>query len=160
MAVRSIYTVPASVLREKAKKVPSIDPSIKKLISDMHDTLQAASGVGLAAPQVGISLRIVVIHIPEEEPIVLINPEIVKRNGEREIEEGCLSVPGYRGIVRRSQSVVVKGKGAEGEAVRIRATDLLAQALEHEIDHLDGIIYTDYIKDPNDLYPIETSAAS
>jgi peptide deformylase len=106
-------------------------------------TLKKAYGVGLAAPQVGVSLRVVVIQMPQSEPLVLVNPEIVKRSGEREIEEGCLSIPGYRGMVRRSQVVTVKAHDRQGKEFRIKGDELLGQCLEHEIDHLNGILYTD-----------------
>ncbi|OGO42849.1 MAG: peptide deformylase [Chloroflexi bacterium RBG_16_58_8] len=100
--------------------------------------------MGLAANQVGVSLRITVIGIPEEEDIVLINPEIVRRRGERLVSEGCLSVPGYMGELNRSETVTVKGLDMQGKPVRIKAEGLLAQALEHEIDHLNGKLYIDH----------------
>ena len=146
MAVRPIRHLPDPVLRAKAKRVPKIDASIHKLIEDMIESMYAASGVGLAAPQIGVSLRLVVIGLPEEEPFALINPEIVKRSGERQVEEGCLSVPGYRAELTRSLTVVAKALDADGKPVRIRARDdLLAQALEHEIDHINGILYIDHL---------------
>jgi peptide deformylase len=107
------------VLREPARKVPLIDSSVLKLIDDMIDTLRAASGVGLAAPQVGVSLRVAVIEIPGEDVITLINPEIVKKKGERVIVEGCLSVPGYQGDVKRAVTVKVKARNRDGREVRI-----------------------------------------
>ena len=103
MAVRRVCRLPDdAVLRQKAKRVPTIDNSVKRLIDDMVDTMHSANGVGLAAPQVGVSLRVVVIQLPEEEPFALINPEIVKRTGEREVTEACLSVPGYVGHIKRA----------------------------------------------------------
>jgi peptide deformylase len=110
--------------------------------------------VGLAAPQVGVSLRVVVIEIPEEEVIVLINPEVVKRTGERLLDEACLSIPGYHGTVQRSVQVKVKALDRNGKAIRIKGEDLLAQALEHEIDHLDGVLYIDHLEHPEDLKKI------
>ena len=154
MAVMKIHTVPDPVLRQKAKRVTSIDRSVQKLIDDMIDTLKDASGAGLAAPQVGVSLRIVVIEIPDEEVIVLVNPEIIKRIGERTVDEACLSIPGYQGTITRSVQVKAKALDRNGKAIRIKGEELLAQALEHEIDHLDGVLYTDYIKDPEDLRKI------
>jgi len=146
MAVHPITYLPAPVLREKAKRVPRIDGSIHRLIDDMIDSMYAAHGVGLAAPQIGISLRLVVIGLPEEEPFALINPEIVKVSGERTVDEGCLSVPGYRAELTRHRNVVAKALNQEGKEVRMRAKDdLLAQALEHEIDHLNGILYIDHL---------------
>ena len=156
MARRKIRTVPDPVLREPAKKVPLIDSSVLKLIDDMIDTLRAANGVGLAAPQVGVSLRVAVIEIPGEDVITLINPEIVKKKGERVIVEGCLSVPGYQGDVKRAVTVKVKARNRDGREVRITATDdTLAQALEHELDHLDGRLYTDLVESPESLWEID-----
>ena len=150
MAVLPIRTVPDPVLKQKAKKVRAVDSSIKKLIRDMLETMHAEPGrVGLAAPQVGVSLRVIVIGMPEEEEtavedIVLVNPEIVRRRGERVIDEGCLSFPGYFGQIKRAEAVTAKGRDQTGKEVRIRAEGLLAQALEHEIDHLNGMLYIDH----------------
>jgi len=161
MAVIPIRTLPDPVLKQKAKKVPGIDPSIRKLIDDMWDTLYEANGVGLAAPQVGVSLRLVVIRMPEEdsEEIVLINPEVIKRSGEREIEERCLSIPGYAGKVKRAVSVTVKARDENWKEIRIKANELLAQALEHEIDHLSGILYVDRLESPDKLTKLEPAEA-
>ena len=153
MAAIPIRTLPDPVLRQKCKKVSRIDPSVLKLIDNMLDTMYSANGVGLAAPQVGVPLRIVTICLPEEddEDIILINPEIVKKSGERQIEERCLSVPGYSGKVKRATSVTAKGRDADWKEVRIKADGLLAQALEHEIDHLNGVLYVDLLENPEDL---------
>jgi peptide deformylase len=150
------------VLRQKAKRVPSIDASIHRLIEDMVDSMKAANGVGLAAPQIGVSLRVIVIGLPEEEPFALINPEIVKRSGERIVEEGCLSIPGYRTEnLTRSVNVIAKGTAVTGKQVRLKAKDdLLAEALEHEIDHINGILYIDHIDTEKDLIKIEPQEAS
>ncbi|MFC1913936.1 peptide deformylase [Chloroflexota bacterium] len=159
MAILPIRTLPDPVLRQKAKKVRNIDNSVKKLIADMLETMHADPGrAGLAAPQVGISLRVIVIGIPEQEDIVLINPEIVKRNGERFINEGCLSIPGYFGEVKRAKSVTAKGRDQNWKEVRIKAEDLLAQALEHEIDHLNGLLYIDHLDSINALQKVEVDA--
>jgi peptide deformylase len=155
VAVLSICYVPDPVLRRRAKRVSSLDGSIQKLIDDMLETMPAASGVGLAAPQVGVSLRIVVIDLADEDPIVMVNPEIVKRSGERTVVEGCLSVPGYRGEIRRSVSVTVKARDRKGKEFRVKGTELLAQALEHELDHLNGVLYLDHLESPDMLYEIE-----
>jgi len=155
MAIIPIYCIPEPVLRQKAKRVRAIDGSIKKLAGDMIETMHSASGVGLAAPQVGVSLRVIVIGIPEEEDIILINPQIVRRRGERLVSEGCLSVPGYVGQIKRAESVRAKGQGLDGKEVRIKADGLLAQALEHEIDHLNGVLYIDYLESMDDLRKIE-----
>lgn len=143
------------ILRQKSKRVRGIDVSIQKLIDDMHETLEAAHGVGLAAPQVGLLLRVIVIHIPEQEPLALINPQVVRKRGERVVPEGCLSLPGYRGEVKRSETVTVKGLDPQGMEIRIKADELLAQALEHEIDHLNGILFVDHLVSPDGLWKIE-----
>ena len=163
MAVIPIRYLPDPVLRKKAKRISHIDPSINRLIKNMIETMNEANGVGLAAPQIGASLCLIVIRLPEEgaEEIILINPEIVKRSGEREIEERCLSIPGYSGRVRRACTVTVKGRDAGWKQVRVKADELLAQALEHEIDHLDGILYVDRLESPENLIkiePVETKA--
>jgi peptide deformylase len=122
----------------------------------MVETMQQTKGVGLAAPQVGVSLRVVVLQMPGEEPIAIINPKMVKRVGEREVTEGCLSIPGYAGEIKRSASVTVKGRDRQGKTIRIKATGLMAQALEHELDHLNGILYIDHIEGQDKLHKIET----
>lgn len=156
MAVLPIRALPDPVLRQKAKRVRTIDDSVKKLIGDMIETMHADPGrVGLAAPQVGVSLRVIVIGIPEEEDIVLINPEIVRRSGERSVTEGCLSVPGYYGEIKRAESVTAKGRDPTGKEIRIKANELLAQALEHEIDHLNGVLYIEHLENKDKLYKIE-----
>ena len=157
MAIRALHHPrDDSVLRQKARRVPTIDSSIQRLIDDMVETMQQTKGVGLAAPQVGVSLRVVVLQMPGEEPVAVINPEIVKRAGEREVTEGCLSIPGYAGEIKRSVSVTVKGRDRQGKTIRIKATGLMAQALEHELDHLNGILYIDHIEGQDKLHKIET----
>ncbi len=156
MAIRPLRFLGDPVLRQKAKRVPGIDDSILELIDDMFETMYDSEGVGLAAPQIGISLRVIVIHVPEGEPFALINPEFVKRSGQRTVVEGCLSVPGYRGEITRSVNVVVKGLSPEGKVVRVRGSnDLLAEALEHEIDHINGTLYIDYLESMDKLQKIE-----
>ncbi len=149
------YLSSDSVLRQKAKRVPTVDGSIQQLIDDMIQTMRQTNGVGLAAPQVGVSLRVVVLQMPGEEPVAIVNPQMVKRSGEREVTEGCLSVPGYYGEIKRSVSVTVKGWDRQGKAIRIKATGLMAQALEHELDHLNGILYIDHIESQDKLHKIE-----
>lgn len=151
MATVTIRTLPDPVLRQKAKRVTVIDGSIQKLIDDMIDTMRANSGVGLAAPQIGVPLRIAVIEMPGEEVITLINPQIIKRQGERVLGEACLSVPGYQGEIKRSVTVKVKAQDRQGREIRIKGEDLLAQALEHETDHLNGTLYIDYLESPDKL---------
>jgi peptide deformylase len=169
VAVHPIRLLPDPVLREKAKRVPRIDASIHRLIEDMIESMHAANGVGLAAPQIGVSLRVVVIGMPDEEPFALINPAIVRKSGERTVEEGCLSVPGYRAEFTRSLTVVAKGLNRAGKEIRVKARDdLLAQALEHEIDHINGILYIDHLPslealvkvDPEDRPRRERAASS
>jgi peptide deformylase len=160
MAIREIKILPDPVLRKKARRVSSVDASVKKLIKDMFETMYDAPGVGLAAPQVGVSLRVIVIGVPEGEEgamreIALINPEMVKKKGERLLKEGCLSVPGFFAEVKRSEQVTVKGRDEAGKEVRIKADGLLAQALEHEIDHLNGVLYIDYLESMDQLRKVE-----
>jgi len=156
MAILPIRKVPDPVLRQKAKRVKTIDGSVAKLVKSMIETMRSASGVGLAAPQVGVPLRVIVIQIPEEKPIALINPQIVRKSGERIIEEGCLSIPGYVGQVSRAVSVTAKGLEPSGKEVRIKGTELLAQALEHEINHLNGVLYIDQLTSPDTFHKVET----
>jgi peptide deformylase len=156
MATLPIRTIPDPVLKQKAKRVRTIDGSIKKLISDMIETMHSEPGrVGLAAPQIGVPLRVIVIGIPEEEDIAIINPEIVRSRGERSIDEGCLSVPGYFGQIKRAESVTVKGRDQDGKEIRIKAEGLLSQALEHEIDHLNGVLYLDHLESLEQLRKVE-----
>jgi peptide deformylase len=157
MAVLQMRVYPDPVLRQKAKRVTKVDRRVSQLIDDMIDTMHATGGVGLAAPQVGVSLRIAVIELPSEETIVLVNPEIVKRSGEMEVTEGCLSLPGYRGDIKRSTKVTVKGLDQHGRETRIRGEGLLAEALEHEIDHLNGMLYIDHLDSIDDLEKVTSS---
>jgi peptide deformylase len=141
--IRPILVVGNPVLRQKAKRVTQIDRPIQRLIDDMIETMQAAPGVGLAAPQIGIPLRLAVIEV-EDRITVIINPEIIKSQGEEELDEGCLSVPGFWGRLQRAQRVSVKALDRNGKEQRIRdAEGLFAQALQHEIDHLDRVLAVD-----------------
>lgn len=158
MSVRSIRILPDPVLRQKAKRVANIDSSVQRLIDDLVDTMRAVSGVGLAATQVGVPLRVAVIEIPGEDVIVLINPEMLKRYGERLVQEACLSIPGYQGEVKRSLWVKVRAQDREGRVIRIKGEGLLAQALEHEIDHLNGVLYIDRIEQSEKLWKVVTKA--
>ena len=146
-----IRVYPDPVLRQKSKRVKHIDGAIARLIDDMVETMHEVGGVGLAAPQVGTPLRVVVIELPGEETLVLVNPEIVKRSGERQVEEGCLSIPGYRGEIKRSEKVTAKGLDRRGREIRIKGEGLLAQVLEHEIDHLNGITYIEHLESIDNL---------
>lgn len=161
MAVLPIRRLPDPVLRHKANPVQKVDDGLRRLIADMVDTMRAAHGVGLAGNQVGVLLQVAVIEIPDEGFVrVLINPRVVSREGVRELEEGCLSVPGYRGLVNRSVRVVVKALDEKGKPVRIVAQDnLLAQALEHEIDHLNGVLYLDRLVRKDAIWRIPEAEA-
>lgn len=155
MAILVIRHLPDPVLRRKAKRVPTIDKSIQRLIDDMVETIQQVNGAGLAAPQIGKSWRVIVLQMPGEEPIAIINPKVVKRTGEREVSEACLSVPGYAGKIKRSASITVKGWDRQGKPIKIKAENLMAQALEHELDHLNGTLYTDHIEGQDNLFEVE-----
>ena len=156
LSILNIRTLPDPLLRQKAKRVQKIDTSVRQLVADMIDTMRDANGVGLAANQVGVLKRVVVIEIPGEDQVrVLINPEIVRREGEREIEEGCLSIPGYRGELKRSVKVRARALDVDGKPIRVKADGLLAQALEHETDHINGILYVDHLEDHQKLYRLE-----
>src|SRR5579859_706793 len=141
--IRPILVVGHPVLRQKAKRISQIDRSIQKLIDDMIETMKVAPGVGLAAPQVGVPLRLAVIDV-DDTITVIVNPEIVKSFGEVTLDEGCLSVPGFWGQLTRAERVSVKALDRHGKELRIRdAEGLFAQALQHEINHLDGQLYVD-----------------
>jgi peptide deformylase len=141
--IRPILVVGHPVLRQKAKRISQIDRAIQKLIDDMIETMKVAPGVGLAAPQVGVPLRLAVIDV-DDTITVIVNPEIVKTFGEVELDEGCLSVPGFWGRLSRAERVSVKALDRNGKELRIRdAEGLFAQALQHEINHLDGQLYID-----------------
>ena len=144
MAIRIIVTEPDDVLHKKAKEVTKITPNVQKLLTDMADTMYDADGVGLAAPQVGILKRLIVVDVGDDNGLIeLINPEIIESNGEQLGTEGCLSIPGLNGQVRRALEVTVKGLDRNGEEVKITGRDLLARAFQHEIDHLNGVLFTD-----------------
>ncbi|MEW6161857.1 MAG: peptide deformylase [Nitrospirota bacterium] len=150
MALLEIKKYPEKILKEKAAYVEIMDGDLQGLIDDMVETMYAARGVGLAANQVGVLKRLCVIDTStrEEEkrlPIVLINPVIIGKEDTVEAEEGCLSIPGYIPIVKRSAKVYVKGLNREGKPIEIEATGLLARVLQHEIDHLDGLLIIDRI---------------
>lgn len=156
MSILPIIEIPHSVLRKRARKVRRIDQSVIRLANSMVDTLREAGGIGLAANQVGELKRIIVLQLPEEdEARIYVNPEILKAEGEREVEEGCLSIPGYRGKIIRSITIRFGALDHSSRKIRIDANGLLAQALEHEVDHLNGILYTDHLRSHEDFYMIE-----
>ncbi len=150
MAILNILTYPDPELKKISEPVERVDVEITTLIDDMFKTMYDAPGIGLAAPQVGVLKRVIVLDIGAREssdgdgrPIALINPEIISSNGETTFEEGCLSVPEFTADVTRAEEVIVKGMNQKGEAVEIEAGGLLAIALQHEIDHLNGILFID-----------------
>ncbi|MBC7326809.1 peptide deformylase [bacterium] len=155
---REILTLGAPILREKAKPVRKYDANLKKLIEDMIETMKSANGLGLAAPQIGISQRVIVVLQDDDSPLPLVNPQIVYAEGLDEGEEGCLSIPNLFGIVPRPWFVKVTGYNPKGKQVKVEAEGLLARALCHEIDHLDGILFIDKAY-PNTLYWAEQGEA-
>ena len=163
LAAREIRLIGDPVLRERCNKITKRDKGLQKLVDDMIETMHAAHGLGLAAPQVGVPLRLFIVQLPEDtedEPqagklFVFYNPEIVKASGESSPEEGCLSIPGYVANVRRAYEVTIKGKGRDGRDQRVKATGLLAQVFQHEVDHLDGILFIDRLSGLDELRKIE-----
>src|SRR5438876_12186514 len=151
MAIHRIITAENPILRKKAKKIHRFDPSIQKLAEDMFETMHAARGVGLAAPQIAQSIRLFVAEF-EDHKVAIVNPEIVKAEGELLGTEGCLSIPGYVGEnIRRAEQVGVKGQDVRGINMKVNAEGWFARVLQHEIDHLDGILCLDRLDRPEDL---------
>jgi len=150
MAVRPIVTVEDPILRERTKKVSNFDASLHRLLEDMVETMRDAPGVGLAANQVGIPLQVAVIEI-DGTVTELVNPQIVKSSGEQLDWEGCLSIPGYVAEVGRAAKVTVKARDRHGREFRVKGEELLARALQHEIDHLNGTLYIDYLDSLEEL---------
>ena len=148
MAIRKIREMGDPVLTKRCKEVTEITPRIQELIDDMFETLYEANGVGLAAPQVGILKRIVVIDVTGEDPILMINPKILETSGEQEGYEGCLSVPGKSGYVTRPNYVKAVAYDENMEPFEIEGTELLARAICHELDHLDGHLYVVKVEGP------------
>jgi len=147
MAILSILEFPDDRLRKKALPVAEVDQSIRQLVDDLFETMYAAPGVGLAATQVNVQQRVLVLDVSEQknEPLCFINPEILQETGREESEEGCLSVPGIFEKVCRARKIVVRALNREGESFEIEAEGLLAVCIQHEIDHLNGILYIDYL---------------
>jgi len=154
MAIREIVTHPAPVLRQKARKITDFGPELQSLIEDMVDTMRQAPGVGLAAPQVGVSLQLIVVEYSEnaegqenKEPpklYTIVNPEIIRVSNEQELgTEGCLSIPGFVGDVDRPLAITLKGVNRRGKPVRIKADGWLARIFQHEVDHLNGVLFID-----------------
>jgi peptide deformylase len=160
MAILDIITEGDPRLRQKAVKIKRVDGGLRRLAQDMYETMLDAPGIGLAAPQVGVLLRLITIEVPDDyledgrpgASLILINPEIVKATGSQyDPPEGCLSIPHWIGNVPRAERVVVKARDLDFREVRIRAEGMVARALQHEIDHLDGILFTDRIVDKDTL---------
>lgn len=147
--LRPIVMYPDPVLLTRAAPVTRVTDTVRELVRDMFETMAAAEGVGLAAPQVGVSRRVIVVDVSPVEkdrpPFALVNPEIVAHRGLVEGKEGCLSIPGVEGFVPRHELVVVRGQDERGDPVRLEATGFLARVLQHEIDHLDGVLFIDRI---------------
>ena len=146
MALRKIREIGDDILNKKCKEVTEMTPLTRQLIEDMLDTMYEANGVGLAAPQVGILKRIVVIDTTGEDPYVLINPRIVESSGEQTGQEGCLSVPGKCGVVTRPNYVKAVALNEDMEPIEVEGTELLARAICHELDHLDGHLYVEKVE--------------
>jgi peptide deformylase len=147
MAVLEILKYPHPVLKRRCEEVTKIDDETKRLIQDMTETMYAANGIGLAASQVGVSRRIIVVDVspidPNQTPLVMVNPEILSREGEVEHEEGCLSVPDCFEKIKRNQTLRARGTSPEGREIEVSGEGILAYAIQHEIDHLDGILILD-----------------
>lgn len=153
-----MHYIPDPVLRQKARKVRDLrDPALITLADDMIESMYHYQGVGLAANQVGSLKRICVLQMPEDEqPTVLVNLEITRKEGEREVIEGCLSLPGWQGKIKRAERVWARATDLEGRSIKYKGVgELLAQALEHESDHLDGVLYVDYVRSKDDLYEVQ-----
>jgi peptide deformylase len=150
MAIRRILTAEEPILRERTKRVGSFDASLHRLLDDLLETMRDAPGVGLAANQVGVPLQVAVIEI-EDRITELVNPQIVRSSGEQLDWEGCLSIPGFVAEVTRAEKVTVKARDRHGKEFRVKGEELFARALQHEIDHLNGILYVDYLDSLADL---------
>lgn len=160
MSIRRVYTIGEPVLRKKAKKVRLFNQDLKSLLDDMVETMHTSDGLGLAAPQVGVSEQVIVVQLPEkyeeeQDPgklFALVNPEIVTASREQEAgDEGCLSIPGIIGEVTRSHKITLKAQSAKGKPIRIKAEGYLARAFQHEIDHLNGILFIERVENPETL---------
>ena len=157
MVIRRILTAEEPILRERARKVTQFDGSLHRLLDDMLETMRDAPGIGLAANQIGVPLQVAVIEL-EEKITELINPQIVKASGEIVDWEGCLSIPGFVAEVTRSAKVTVKAKDRHGKEFRVKAQELFARALQHEIDHLNGVLYIDYLESLEELVRVSEHA--
>ena len=144
MAIRKILKYPDPLLAQVSVEVTSFDRDLQNLVNDMFETMYEAEGIGLAAPQIGVLQRVVTIDLGDEgEPLTLVNPEIIKTEGTIDSEEGCLSIPGFRDNIMRRGKVIVKACNIKGEPIQFEAQELLSRCVQHEIDHLDGILFID-----------------
>ena len=147
MTVRKLHLLGSPLLRQQAVPVGAVDAEVRELVADLFETMRAARGVGLAANQVGVARRVAVVDVGEEDPppLVLINPVITERNGVLLAEEGCLSIPDIFGDVERAESVVLEALDQDGHPYRVQAAGFKARAIQHEIDHLDGVLFIDHL---------------
>jgi peptide deformylase len=163
MAILDIVLEGDPRLRQKATKIRQVDDSLRRIAADMHETMLDAPGVGLAGPQVGVMRRIVVVHLPagyinDDDPevtLTLINPEIIKGFGREVGQEGCLSIPRWVGMVPRFESITVKAMDLNNKHVRMKAEGMLARVIQHEVDHLDGILFVDRVEDRSTLFEVD-----
>lgn len=166
MALRTIVFIGDPILRQKAKKIHHFDASLPSLVADMFETMHANNGMGLAAPQIALAIRLFVVEYTDKETgkhykVAMANPEIVRAEGEQRGVDACLSIPGYYGInVRRADRIVVKGQDVYGHPLRVSAEGLFAWALQHEIDHLDGILFLDRLERSEDLREVQEDHAN
>jgi peptide deformylase len=158
MVIRRILTAEEPILRQKTKKVRDFDASLHRLLDDMLETMRDAPGIGLAANQVGVPLQVAIIEL-EDTITELINPQIVRTSGELVDWEGCLSIPGFVDEVTRHEKVTVKARDRHGKEFRVKGEDLFARALQHEIDHLNGILYIDYLESLEELVRVSERPA-
>ncbi|PZR62597.1 MAG: peptide deformylase [Chloroflexi bacterium] len=158
MSIRRILTAEAPILREKTKRVTQFDASLHRLLDDMVDTMRDAPGIGLAANQIGVPLQVAIIEL-EDRLTELINPQVVRASGEEMDWEGCLSVPGFVAEVGRAAKITVKARNRHGREFRIKGDELLARALQHEIDHLNGVLYIDSLASLEELVRVSDRPA-
>jgi peptide deformylase len=168
MSARPIVLSDDPLLRKKSRRVRRVSPALQQLVDDMVETMHAANGIGLAAIQIGVPERVIVVHLPKEEEeeeeeenpesgklYAIINPALARKSREMEDGiEGCLSIPGWVGEVSRHRAVTVKGLDLQGRPTRIKAEGLLARVFQHEIDHCDGTLFIDHIEDPEKIWPV------
>lgn len=153
MSVKEIIKEGNNVLRRKSRRILQVDNEVLELIEDLKNTLYSSTGIGLAAPQIGVLKRVFIIDLRDgSQPLIILNPKIIKKIGKYDDSEGCLSYPGYEGIVERPKKIIVNGMNLQGEEVQYRASGLMARAICHETDHLDGILYMDRAKK---MYKVE-----